>query len=89
MIVRTSFHLDCNHVISACGYACPKCIKEIETTLTSKNGVSKVYLEGGAEKGKVIVEHDPTVTNVDQLIEALKMLPSYYEGFFIPTVIRS
>ena len=89
MITRTAFDLDCNPVIPECGFACPKCIQEIETTLTSKNGVSKVYMEGEAEEGKLIVEHDPAIATVDQLIDAFKMLPSFYEGFCIPTVITS
>ena len=89
MIIRTAFGLDCNPVIPECGFACPKCIQEIETTLTRKDGVSKVYIEGEAEKAKLIVEHDPAITNVDQLIEALKKLPSFYDGSFIPTVITS
>ncbi len=89
MITRTAFDLDCNPVIPACGFACPKCVQEIETTLTSKDGVSKVYMEGEAEEGKLIVEHDPAIATVDQLIEAFKLLPSFYEGFFIPSVITS
>ena len=89
MIIRTAFDLDCNPVIPECGFACPKCIQEIETTLTRKPGVSKVYMEGEAEEGKLIVEHDPTIATEDQLIEAFKMLPSFYEGFFIPTMITS
>ena len=89
MITRTAFDLDCNPVIPECGFACPKCIQEIETTLTSKDGVSKVYMEGEAEEGKLIVEHDPAITTVDQLCEAFKKLPSFYEGFFIPTAITT
>jgi copper chaperone CopZ len=87
MIIRTAFKLDCNPIIPKCGFACAKCIQEIETTLTRKEGVSKVYIEGEAEKAKLIVEHDAAITNVEQLIEALRKLPSFYDGFFIPTVI--
>ncbi len=89
MITRTAFELDCNPVIPECGFACPNCIQEIETTLTSKDGVSKVYMGGGAEEGKLIVEHDPAIATVDQLIEAFKVLPTFYAGFFIPTVITA
>ena len=89
MITRTAFDIDCNPVIPECGYSCPKCIQEIETTLSSKDGVSKVYMGEETEEGKVIVEHDSAVTTEDQLIEVFKMLPSYYEGFFIPTIIKS
>ncbi len=87
MIIRTAFSLDCNPIIPKCGFACGKCIQEIETTLNRKDGVSKVYIEGEAEKAKLIVEYDPAITNVDQIIEALKRLPSFYDGFFIPTVV--
>jgi len=89
MITRTAFHLDCHPIIPECGFDCPKCIQKIETTLTSKDGVSTVYVKEGAEEGKVIVEHNPAIATVDQLIETLKMLPSFYEGFFIPTVTTS
>ncbi len=87
MITRTAFDLDCNPVIPECGFACPKCIQEIETTLASQDGVSKVYMEGETEEGKLIVEHDPAIATVDQLMDAFTMLPSFYEGFFIPTAI--
>jgi len=87
MMTRTAFDLDCNPVIPECGFACPKCIQEIETTLTGKEGVSKVYMEGEAAEGKLIVEHDPGIVTTDQLIEVFRLLPSFYEGFFIPTVI--
>jgi copper chaperone CopZ len=89
MIIRTAFELDCNPIIPKCRFTCAKCIQEIETTLTSKEGVSKVYIEGEAEKAKLIVEHDPAITNIEQLIEDLKKLPSFYDGFFIPTVVTS
>jgi len=89
MITRTAFDIDCNPIIPECGFACPKCIQEIQTTLVSKDGVSKVSMGEGAQEGNVIVEHDPDVATVDQLIEAFKILPSFYEGFFIPTMITS
>ena len=87
MIIRTAFGLDCNPIIPKCGFDCAKCIQEIETILIRKDGVRKVYIEGEAEKAKLIVEHEPAITNIEQLIEALKKLPSFYDGFFIPTVI--
>ena len=89
MITRTAFDIDCNPVIPECGFACPRCIQEIETALASKDGISKVSIGEGVEEGKVVVEHDPAIATVDQLIDAFKMLPSFYEGFFIPTVITS
>ncbi len=35
---RSAFDLDCNPVIPECGFKCPKCIQEIESTLTSMQG---------------------------------------------------
>ena len=87
MTTRTAFEIDCNPVIPECGFVCVKCVEEIENILTSIYGVDKVYVEELAEEGKLIVEHDLSVATVDQLIETLKILPSSYEGFFIPTVI--
>jgi len=87
--IRSAFDLDCNPVIPECGFECPKCIQEIESTLTTMQGVSKVYIEKETEEQKLIVEHDPDIITVEQLIDIFKGLPSFYEGFFIPTVITS
>jgi copper chaperone CopZ len=83
----SAFDLDCNPVIPECGFQCPKCIQEIESTLTGVQGVSKVYMEGEEKEQKLIVEHDPDMVTVEQLLDIFKGLPSFYEGFFIPTVI--
>jgi len=50
-------------------------------------GVSEVYIEKEGEEQKLIVEHDPNTVTVEQLIEVFKGLPSFYKGFFIPTLI--
>ena len=84
---RSAFDLDCNPVIPECGFECPKCIQEIESTLIRMEGVSKVYMEKEGQEQRLIVEHDPAGVTVDQLIDVLKGLPSFYEGFFIPTLI--
>lgn len=89
MNCRSAFDIDCNPIIPKCGFNCQKCIEEIETTLTKLDGVGRVYMEGGKEEGKIIVEHDPAIASVEQLIEAFKKLPSFYEGFFVPTLIES
>ena len=89
MCIRSAFDLDCNPVIPECAFECPKCIQEIESTLTGVQGVSKVYLEGEQKEQKLIVEHDPDIITVEQLLDIFKGLPSFYEGFFIPTVITS
>ena len=85
---KSAFDIDCNPVIPECGFNCPKCIKEIEDTLTVMDGVSKVYMEGKAEDAKLIVEYDASIITVEQLIETLKKLPSFYKGFFIPNLIK-
>jgi hypothetical protein len=87
MINHSAFDLDCNPIIPECGFKCPKCIQEIESTLTAMQGVSKVYMEGEAEDGKLIVEHDPDIVTVEKLLDVFKTLPSFYEGFFIPALI--
>jgi copper chaperone CopZ len=84
---RSAFHLDCTPLTPECGFECSKCIQEIESTVTSIQGVSKVYIEGEGADQKLIVEHDPTTVTAEQLIDIFKGLPSFYEGFFIPTVI--
>ena len=84
---RSAFDLDCNPVIPECGFQCPKCIQEIEATLTRLEGVSKVYIDKEGEEQRLIVEHDPTTVTIEELIDVLKGLPSFYEGFFIPALI--
>ena len=85
---RTTFDIDCSGVIPECGFECPKCIEEIESTVTSMEGVRKVYIEKEAEEQKLVVEHDPDTVTVQELIDVFKRLPSFYEGFFIPSVSR-
>ncbi len=84
---RSSFDIDCSSIIPACGFKCPKCIQEIESTLTGVPSVSKAYIEAEGEEQRLIIEHDPGTVAVEQLIDVLKTLPSFYEAFFIPTVI--
>jgi copper chaperone CopZ len=84
---RSVFDLDCSGVIPACGFKCPKCIQEIESTLTGRKGVSKVYIEEDGREQKLVVEHDASVVTAGQLVDVLKGLPSFYEGFFIPTLL--
>jgi copper chaperone CopZ len=81
---RSVFDIDCNSVIPECEFQCPKCIEEIEFTLTGVEGVSNVYLDDEENEAKLIVEHDPAIVSVEQIIEILRTLPSFYEGFFIP-----
>ncbi len=86
---RSAFHLDCTPAIRECGFECPKCIREIESTLTGMQGVSKAYIEKEGEEQRLVDEHDPAAVTVKQLLDVLEGLPSYYEGFFIPAHIAS
>ena len=86
---RSVFHLDCNPVIPQCGFQCPKCIQEIESTLTAIEGVSKAYIGVAGEEQRLIVEYRPNTATVERLLDALKELPSFYHGKFIPTVIEN
>ena len=80
---RSAFHLDCDAVIPQCGYECSKCIQELESTLTAVQGVSRFYLEGDG----VVVEHNPDTVTAKQLMDVFKALPTFYEGFFVPTMV--
>ncbi len=86
---RTALHLDCTPIILECGFECSRCVQEIESTLGEMPGVGRVYRGSERDEGKLFVEHDPSVVKAEQLVEVLKALPSFYEGFFIPTVITS
>ncbi len=57
--------------------------------LTGVPGVSKAFIEAEGQDQRLIVEHDPDTASVEKLVDVLKTLPSFFEGFFIPTVIRS
>ena len=81
---RLVFDIDCNYVIPECEFQCPKCIEEIESTITGAEGVSKVYLDDEENEAKLVVEHDPAIVSMEQIIDILKTLPSFYEGFFVP-----
>ena len=82
---QSAFHLDCSPIIAECGFKCAKCIKEMESVFGKIKGVSKFYREGDG----VVVEYDSAMVTVAQLIDVFKGLPSFYRGFFIPTVIEN
>lgn len=85
MNIRSAFHLDCSPIIQECGFKCAKCIKEMESVFVKIKGVSKFYREGNG----VVIEHDSSIVAAEQLMDIFKTLPSFYKGFFIPTVIGS
>lgn len=82
---RSAFHLDCTAMVPGCGFACTKCIEEMESVFGKTPGVSKLYREGDG----VVVEHDPSIVAGQRLLDIFKTLPSFYEGFFVPTMMTS
>ncbi len=83
MASRTAFHLDCTPVIPACGFKCTKCIEEMKSVFGRTPGVSAFYREGDG----VVVEHDPGVVTVKELLNIFRGLPSFYQTHFIPSVM--
>ena len=86
---RSVFDIDCSAMVPDCGFKCPNCIEEIVSELTGIEGVSKAYIEKAGEEQKLVVEHDPVAVPVEQLINVFEGLPSFFEGFFIPTLIEN
>jgi len=86
---RSVFDINCDSVIPECEFQCPKCIEEIKSTLTDVEGVSKAYLDDEDNEARLVVEHNPAVVSVEQIIDVLKTLPSFYEGFFIPILTEN
>ena len=77
-MIRSVFHVDCSGVIPECEYKCAKCVQEIRSVLGEMEGVEECYPEGEG----IVVEHDPSKVSVENLIETLGRLPSFYKGFF-------
>jgi hypothetical protein len=71
-------------VIPECGFQCARCIEEVKSVLGGTPGVSRFYREGDG----VVVEHDPSVIPVEQLLDTFRSLPSFYRGRFIPTMLE-
>ncbi len=84
MMQRSAFHLDCTPIIPACGFDCTRCIDEMRAVFAKTEGVSKFYMEGDG----VVVQHDPDVVSVEQLMAIFKILPSFHEGHFIPFLTK-
>lgn len=82
---RSAFHLYYTAIIPECRFKCAKCIKEMELVFGKIKGLSKLYREGDG----VVIEHDSGIVAAEQLIDVFRTLPSFYKGFFIPTVIEN
>ena len=85
MASRSLFHLDCTSILAECGCTCAKCIEEMKSVLGGTPGVSGFYREGDG----VVVEHDPNVIAVDQLLDVFRDLPSFYQAHFVPSVMAN
>jgi len=85
MTSRTAFHLDCTPIIPACGFKCGKCIGEMKSVFGRTRGASAFYREGQG----VVVEHDPAVVTVEELLDIFRGLPSFYQSHFIPSVMAN
>jgi hypothetical protein len=85
MTSHSAFHLDCTPILAECGCKCAKCIGEMQSVFGRIQGVSRFYREGPG----VVVEHDPSVVTVEQLMDVFRSLPSFYRSHFIPSMPES
>ena len=85
MTNRTAFHLDCTPVLAECGCKCGKCLAEMKSVFGRTRGASAFYREGQG----VVVEHDPAVVTVEELLDIFRGLPSFYQNHFIPSVMAN
>src|SRR5215211_6074141 len=56
--------------ISVTGMTCASCVRRVERALSKKAGVIEASVNFAAEKASVV--YDPTTTNPDDLIEAIR-----------------
>ena len=89
MSYRSAFSIDCTPIIPECKFKCPKCIEEMESIFCKMQGVNKLYTEQKGQETAVIVEYEPSIVSVEQLLKTFKDLPSFYKGFFIPEVLET
>ena len=88
MKTTSFFHLDCNPIISECGYQCDRCVGEIRSVLKEKSGIFEVALTEQKNISVISVEYDPEVMKITDLLNILARLPSFYSDKFIPKVIE-
>ena len=82
-------HVDCDPIIPECGYRCGRCLREMRSVIEGMQGVSKLYVEGHGEDARVVIEYDACAVTGDQLMRALRGLPSFYKGFFVPALLET
>ncbi len=81
---RTAFHLDCTGILAECGCTCGKCLAEMRSVFAGTPGVRQFDREGQG----VVVEYDPEVVRVEELMDIFPRLPSFYRNRFIPSIMQ-
>jgi len=89
MLATNFFHLNCNPVIPECGFQCGKCIQEIFFVIKKMPGVAEVSSGKHGEISGIIVQYDSEAISIDDLLNAFRKLPSFYQGFFVPEVLEA
>lgn len=56
-------------ILSVEGMTCSSCIRHVESALSELEGIEKVEVK--LKDGKVRVEHDPSRSTIDEMIQAL------------------
>jgi copper chaperone len=56
-------------ILSVEGMTCSSCIRHVERALSELEGIEKVEVK--LRDGKVRVEHDPSRSTIDEMIQAL------------------
>ena len=87
MIAQSFFHLDCRPVIPECGFQCDKCVEEIQSVLTAMHGVSEVSRDKRGETDGIVVQYNSEAISIDDLVNMLRTLPSFYRGRFVPSLL--
>jgi hypothetical protein len=60
-------------------------MEEMKSLFGGTPGISRFYREGDG----VVVEHDPSVVAVQELLDIFGGLPSFYRNHFIPSVMEN
>lgn len=56
-------------ILSVDGMTCSSCIRHVEAALRELDGIEKVDVK--LKDGKVRIEHDPSRSTIDEMIQAL------------------
>ena len=88
MHVQSFFHLDCKPVIPECGFQCDRCVEEIQSVLTGMDGVSDVSRGKRGETDGIVVQYNSKAIGIDNLMNTLRTLPSFYKGRFVPSLLE-